>query len=86
MSKLSETVERYDPKTDQWTTVAPMSLPRDAVGICTLGGMVYACGGYDGQSYLSVCEKYDPQTGEWNDVSPLNVGRAGAVVVHVRIT
>ena len=41
-------VTRYDPKTDQWTTVTSMSLPRDAVGICTLGGMVYACGGYDG--------------------------------------
>jgi len=83
-SKLSETVERFDPKTDQWTTVTPMSLPRDAVGICTLGGMVYACGGYDGQSYLSACERYNPQTGEWNEVAALNVGRAGAVVVHVR--
>ncbi|XP_076818772.1 kelch-like protein 5 [Clavelina lepadiformis] len=84
MSKLSESVERYSPKTDQWTIVASMSVPRDAVGICVLGGHLYACGGYDGQSYLSTCESYDPQSNEWTKVAPLNTGRAGAVVVHVR--
>uniref|UniRef100_H2YHH7 BTB domain-containing protein n=1 Tax=Ciona savignyi TaxID=51511 RepID=H2YHH7_CIOSA len=83
MSKLSETVERYDPKTDQWSTVAPMSVPRDAVGICVLGGRLYACGGYDGQSYLATCESYDPQSNEWTDIASLKTGRAGTVVVHV---
>ncbi|XP_078483506.1 kelch-like protein 5 [Ciona intestinalis] len=84
MSKLSETVERYDPKTDQWSTVAPMSVPRDAVGICMVGGRLYACGGYDGQSYLATCEAYDPQLNEWRNIASLNTGRAGTVVVHVR--
>ena len=83
MSKLSESVERYSPHTDQWTNVASMSIPRDAVGICMLGGKLYACGGYDGQSYLSTCEHYDPDTNEWASVAPLNTGRAGAVVVHI---
>uniref|UniRef100_H2YHH8 BTB domain-containing protein n=1 Tax=Ciona savignyi TaxID=51511 RepID=H2YHH8_CIOSA len=73
----------YDPKTDQWSTVAPMSVPRDAVGICVLGGRLYACGGYDGQSYLATCESYDPQSNEWTDIASLKTGRAGTVVVHV---
>ncbi|XP_071637015.1 kelch-like protein 5 isoform X1 [Temnothorax longispinosus] len=30
-------VERYDPKTDTWTMVAPMSVPRSRVGVCVLG-------------------------------------------------
>jgi len=44
---------RYNPHTDQWTTVASMSVPRDAVGICVLGGKLYACGGYDGKQYVT---------------------------------
>ncbi|CAJ0963748.1 unnamed protein product [Ranitomeya imitator] len=64
-SRLSDCVERYDPKTDMWTSVASMSISRDAVGVCLLGDRLYAVGGYDGQSYLNNVEAYDPQTNEW---------------------
>lgn len=59
---------RYDPQTDVWTAVAPMSISRDAVGVCLLGDRLYAVGGYDGQVYLSTVEAYDPQTNEWTQV------------------
>lgn len=59
---------RYDPKTDTWTMVAPLSMPRDAVGVCLLGDKLYAVGGYDGQTYLNTMESYDPQTNEWTQV------------------
>ncbi|XP_047221817.1 kelch-like protein 5 [Girardinichthys multiradiatus] len=84
-SRLSDCVERYDPQTDVWTTVAPMSVSRDAVGVCLLGDRLYAVGGYDGQVYLSTVEAYDPQTNEWTQVAPLCLGRAGACVVAVRL-
>ncbi|XP_070770633.1 kelch-like protein 5 [Enoplosus armatus] len=84
-SRLSDCVERYDPQTDVWTAVAPMSISRDAVGVCLLGDRLYAVGGYDGQVYLSTVEAYDPQTNEWTQVAPLCVGRAGACVVAVRL-
>ncbi|XP_048099596.1 kelch-like protein 5 isoform X1 [Alosa alosa] len=84
-SRLSDCVERYDPKTDAWTAVAPMSLSRDAVGVCLLGDRLYAVGGYDGQSYLNTVEAYDPQTNEWTQVAPLCLGRAGACVVAVKL-
>ncbi|KAI4833333.1 hypothetical protein KUCAC02_016241, partial [Chaenocephalus aceratus] len=64
-SRLSDCVERYDPQTDVWTAVAPMSISRDAVGVCLLGDRLYAVGGYDGQVYLNTVEAYDPQTNEW---------------------
>ncbi|NXU78896.1 KLHL1 protein, partial [Oreotrochilus melanogaster] len=64
-SRLLDYVERYDPKTDTWTMVAPLSMPRDAVGVCLLGDKLYAVGGYDGQTYLNTMEAYDPQTNEW---------------------
>lgn len=59
---------RYDPQTDVWTAVAPMSISRDAVGVCLLGDRLYAVGGYDGQVYLNTVEAYDPQTNEWKQV------------------
>lgn len=60
---------RYDPKTDTWTMVAPMSVPRDAVGVCVLGDRLMAVGGYDGQQYLTLAEAYDPHLNEWEPVS-----------------
>ncbi|XP_061566482.1 kelch-like protein 5 [Cololabis saira] len=84
-SRLSDCVERYDPQTDVWTAVAPMSISRDAVGVCLLGDRLYAVGGYDGQVYLNTVEAYDPQTNEWTQVAPLCLGRAGACVVVVRL-
>ena len=59
---------RYDPKTDVWTTVASLSVPRDAVGVGLLGDRLYAVGGYDGQSYLGTVESYDAQNNEWAEV------------------
>ncbi|XP_052278498.1 kelch-like protein 5 isoform X4 [Dreissena polymorpha] len=75
--------ERYDPKTDQWTMIAPISNPRDAVGMCLLGDRLYAVGGYDGQHYLKDVESYDPVNNEWSKVASLSTGRAGAYIVHV---
>ncbi len=59
---------RYDPKTDTWTTVSSLSVPRDAVGVSLLGDRLYAVGGYDGQSYLNTVESYDAQNNEWTEV------------------
>lgn len=61
-------IYRYDPRTDAWTLVAPMSIGRDAIGVSVLGDRLIAVGGYDGQSYLSIVEAYDPQTNEWEQV------------------
>ncbi|XP_042694942.1 kelch-like protein 1 isoform X2 [Centrocercus urophasianus] len=83
-SRLLDYVERYDPKTDTWTMVAPLSMPRDAVGVCLLGDRLYAVGGYDGQTYLNTMEAYDPQTNEWTQMASLNIGRAGACVVVIK--
>lgn len=48
--------------------VAPMSVPRDAVGVCVLGDRLMAVGGYDGQQYLTLVEAYDPHLNEWEPV------------------
>jgi len=65
-------IHRYDPKTDTWTTVSSLSVPRDAVGVCLLGDRLYAVGGYDGQTYLNSVESYDDQSNEWTEVGALS--------------
>nr|XP_033805879.1 kelch-like protein 1 [Geotrypetes seraphini] len=77
-SRLLDCVERYDPKTDTWTMVAPLSMPRDAVGVCLLGDKLYAVGGYDGQTYLNTMQSYDPQTNDWIQQSWICMGRSAA--------
>ncbi|XP_025733946.1 kelch-like protein 4 isoform X3 [Callorhinus ursinus] len=84
-SRLSGCVERYDPKNDSWSTVAPLSVPRDAVAVCPLGDKLYVVGGYDGHTYLNTVESYDAQKDEWKEEVPVNIGRAGACVVVVKL-
>ncbi|XP_021008773.1 kelch-like protein 4 isoform X1 [Mus caroli] len=84
-SRLSDCVERYDPKGDSWSTVAPLSVPRDAVAVCPLGDKLYVVGGYDGHTYLNTVESYDAQKDEWKEEVPVNIGRAGACVVVVKL-
>lgn len=50
-------VEKYDPQTNEWRLVAPMSKRRCGVGVAVLNDLLYAVGGHDGQSYLNSIER-----------------------------
>ena len=52
-----QSVERYDPATDHWVTVAPLLSPRSGGGVDVLDGFLYICGGFDGIQYLNTVEK-----------------------------
>ncbi|XP_071629827.1 kelch-like protein 1 [Temnothorax longispinosus] len=84
--RFEKGVERYDPKTDTWTMVAPMSVPRSGFGVCVLGDRLMAVGGYNGQQYLTLVEAYDPHLNEWEPVAPLKAGRVGPCVVVKNLT
>lgn len=66
-----QTVERYNPSTDQWVMVAPLLSPRSGAGAGVLDGILYVCGGFDGQHYLNTVEKYDPLTNRWQVGPPM---------------
>lgn len=51
-------VEKYDPNTNEWRMVAAMSKRRCGVGVAVLNDLLYAVGGHDGQSYLNSIERY----------------------------
>ena len=50
-------VEKYDPGSNEWRLVAPMSKRRCGVGVAVLSDLLYAVGGHDGQSYLNSIER-----------------------------
>ncbi|KAI8750667.1 kelch-like protein 20 [Biomphalaria glabrata] len=74
-------VEKYDPGSNEWRLVAPMSKRRCGVGVAVLNDLLYAVGGHDGQSYLNSIERYDPHTNQWSsDVAPTSSCRTSVGV------
>ena len=70
-------VERYNPATDSWTTLAPLNFCKGQVSGCVMGGWLYVVGGTDDgtrQGIKSV-EKYHPLENEWKPVPSMRTGR-----------
>ena len=52
-----------------------MGTKRSCLGACTLDGLIYSCGGYDGASCLSTVERFDPLTSVWTSCPAMNTRR-----------
>ena len=83
-------VERYDEGEDKWQAVASMSFGRMEMGVCVLGGRLYAVGGRSGinGSCLSSVERYDEGEDKWESVASMSSGRVGvgAAAVNTPVT
>uniref|UniRef100_A0A915JW25 BTB domain-containing protein n=1 Tax=Romanomermis culicivorax TaxID=13658 RepID=A0A915JW25_ROMCU len=77
-SRRYSCVEKYDPRTDQWTTIANLSIGRDGIAVSALGDRLFAIGGFSGQHYLQLAEMFNPESNEWTKAGNLINGRAGA--------
>jgi N-acetylneuraminic acid mutarotase len=75
--------ERYDPTTDTWETLSPMSVARLAVASTVLNGKVYAIGGQDKASV----EVYDPAIESWSEgvALPGEVNYGSAITLNEKI-
>ena len=72
------TIERYNPTTDTWTFVPPMSTCRSSP--CVIGDKyLYVIGGV---SYVGIAlntgERFDPHTNTWSKLPPMGTKRASA--------
>uniref|UniRef100_UPI00358FEA1D kelch-like protein 12 n=1 Tax=Myxine glutinosa TaxID=7769 RepID=UPI00358FEA1D len=81
-----DVVDKYDPKTQEWSLLPSIARKRRYVATVSLNGRVYAIGGYDGRSRLSSVECLDftaDEDGVWYSVAPMNVrrGLAGATTL-----
>ncbi|KAK5920228.1 hypothetical protein CgunFtcFv8_024063 [Champsocephalus gunnari] len=68
-------VEVFDPIGNFWERCQPMKTSRSRVGVAVVNGLLYAIGGYDGQSRLSTVEVYNPETDSWTRVASMNSQR-----------
>jgi len=76
VTPVYSSVERWNPATDVWSYVAPMSRGRDFFGSVFGGdGLLYAIGG--GAGNLSACERYNPVTNSWSPIEDLPQPRTG---------
>ncbi|KAM4026906.1 LOW QUALITY PROTEIN: kelch-like protein 18 [Anomaloglossus baeobatrachus] len=80
-------VEVFDPIANHWEKCQPMTTARSRVGVAVVNGLLYAIGGYDGQSRLSTVEVYNPETDSWTKVGSMNSKRSamGTVVLDGQI-
>ncbi|MCY1022477.1 kelch repeat-containing protein [Pyxidicoccus sp. MSG2] len=73
-------VDRYDPGTGAWTSVASLPSPRwSHVAVLLPDGKVLVAGGFDGTDAItSSAVRHDPATNTWSSIAPLGRSRAGA--------
>ena len=69
-------MEVFDPQTNAWTALAPMSTPRSLFAMAAVQGRIYAAGGYAGTyGALATAEAFDPHQNRWEAVSPMATRR-----------
>lgn len=68
--KVSDKVFCYNPVTDRWAEVRPLSQARAQLKLVSMDGHLYAIGG----ECLFTVERYDPRMDRWTTVAPLPKG------------
>ncbi|XP_059829863.1 kelch-like protein 18 [Hypanus sabinus] len=68
--------EVFDPIANRWERCQEMMTSRSRVGVAMVNGLLYAIGGFDGQSRLSTVEVYNPETDKWTKVASMNSKRS----------
>jgi hypothetical protein len=70
--------ERFDPATNTFSAVMPMTTPRQAhAAVLLQDGRVLILGGWDGQNSLNSAELFDPVTGSFSLTGPMAQVRSG---------
>ena len=85
---LINTVERYNPDTNQWQEVASLHFPRSGVCAVTDGNYLYAIGGFSKTSGYTlnsdIVERFDPRGNNWDQLPSTHAKRAIASGTAIR--
>ncbi|MCS6862214.1 MAG: hypothetical protein NZT92_18065, partial [Abditibacteriales bacterium] len=83
------TMEEYNPATDTWRQLRPMSMPRVGPAVAALRGKIYVFGGFNRNTWSanSSVEIYDIATNTWSAGAPMPTPRSWmrAVVLNDKI-
>eukprot|EP00403_Amphidinium_massartii_P029225 CAMPEP_0178390930 /NCGR_PEP_ID=MMETSP0689_2-20121128/10899_1 /TAXON_ID=160604 /ORGANISM="Amphidinium massartii, Strain CS-259" /LENGTH=429 /DNA_ID=CAMNT_0020011453 /DNA_START=75 /DNA_END=1361 /DNA_ORIENTATION=- len=61
-----DTIERYSPSQQRWSTSVPLPRPRYGCAAAAVDGSLYVMGGDDGTRVLANVDRFDPQSGQWD--------------------
>lgn len=70
-------LEVFNPATNTWTILAPMSVARNHCGGGVIDGKFYVVGGRGAAGAPTALEVYDPQSNSWSVRAPMPTGRSG---------
>lgn len=85
---VSDAVEVYEPKSDGWTTAAPLPARLHHTGTAVIGERLYVIGGFT-TGFLSLWNpvdsayRYDPATDTWEELAPMPTARGALGVATV---
>jgi hypothetical protein len=80
-----QTVELFDPASNQWSTVGGLAVARDKFGYSLMGnGCVIAAGGFSTQGTLDTVEFFDRKTGNWTLGPQLPAARSYSAAVTLK--
>jgi len=86
-NEITDNVDIYDPKTDEWHSVTSFPVPRDHIGVSSYNGKVYAVGGFDVKDRPSdELLIYDPQTKKWKYGPPMPTSRGALIAEFINGT
>jgi N-acetylneuraminic acid mutarotase len=68
---------------NSWTTMEPMPTARGGLGVGVVNGKIYAIGGSNNDTQLTVNEEYNPVTDTWSTKEAMPTARSGfAIAVY----
>lgn len=70
-------IEKYDLRTNSWTSIGTMTGRRLQFGVAVLDRKLHVVGGRDGLKTLNTVEAYDPATNTWTQLPPMSTHRHG---------
>ena len=68
-------VERFDPSTNEWTLISPMHYFRSSAGVVACDGSLFVVGGCDGMRRLMNGERYYPDSNVWSTIADMAIPR-----------
>ena len=75
--------QKYDPKSNNWTELAPMPTKRSGAASTSIDGYIYVLGGEKIVGSFNNVEKYDPKSDSWTEEQHMPTARLGLDAVSL---
>jgi large repetitive protein len=77
-------LEAFDPRTNTWTRLAPLSAAREHLASCVVHGKLLVIGGWDRRTSTTRSELYDPKSNQWTSTASLPFVRGGLAATSLQ--